>query len=62
MLLTLVSRIRIVHLVLFVIRCVGAYSTKFWRRPVRFPMGQLTVEFTVKLLREPERDVVEEAV
>jgi len=49
----------IVHLVLFILRCIQAYRTRFWRpehRPSswRFPTGTFTVEFTIKLLRQEE--------
>ncbi|KAK0513634.1 hypothetical protein JMJ35_003998 [Cladonia borealis] len=45
----------IAHMGLFVLRCRLAYRSEFWRHPWGFPTGQLTVEFSVKLYREPQR-------
>lgn len=48
---------RIVHTILFLIRCVLAYRWIFQQGPNktwRFPTGQLTVEFTIKFLRQDE--------
>ena len=55
----------LVHMVLFVLRCIAAYRTRFWRQSGsgsspgtwRFPTGTFTVEFSIKLLRqESERE------
>ncbi len=53
-----------VHLALFVVRCIVAFRTKFWKGPWGFPDGQLTVELSLKLFKEPQkpREVGVEAV
>lgn len=54
-----------VHLALFVVRCIIAYRSQIWKGPWRFPDGQLTVELSLKLFKEPQkpREVgVEESV
>jgi len=42
------------NLILFVLRCISAFRTRFWTRPFpwRFPVGQITLEFTIKVLRQ----------
>ncbi|PLB48526.1 hypothetical protein P170DRAFT_438110 [Aspergillus steynii IBT 23096] len=44
----------ITHLVLFFLRCALAFRMRFWRgfQHWRLPAGQLTVEFTIKFLRQ----------
>lgn len=41
-------------MVLLVMRCVAAFKSKFWRRSsgLTFPTGELTFQFTIKLLRQ----------
>lgn len=53
-----------VHLALFVLRCIVAFRMKFWKGPWGFPDGQLTVELSLKLFKEPQkpREVGAEAV
>ncbi|KAH8432483.1 uncharacterized protein LDX57_010120 [Aspergillus melleus] len=42
------------HLVLFFLRCALVFQSRFWRglQNWRLPGGQLTVEFTIKFLRQ----------
>jgi len=42
----------ITHLILFVMRCVFTYRTRFWERLFRCEAGELTFELTVKLRRQ----------
>lgn len=46
----------VIHSILFVIRCRDAYRTKFWRQPWHFPTGEYTLQFTVKLAKQPQRE------
>jgi len=48
------------HLVLLLLRCVAAWKSKFWRRPssISFPTGELTFQFTIKLLKQEAAPVV----
>jgi hypothetical protein len=46
------------HLVLFVLRCITAFRSGLWSRPIPwdFPVTGLTVQFTVKLLGRGSAD------
>jgi len=50
-------------LVLLVMRCIAAWKSAVWRRPSGFmiPTGELTFQFTIKLLRQETGAVVPEA-
>ncbi len=49
---------RLCHTVLFIMRCFAAYGTRFWRRSRwTIPTGQLTFEFTIKLLSQEQIQV-----
>lgn len=47
--------VAVVHVILLVAHFRRLVQTRFWRQPLRFPNGQLTLEVTVRMLREPER-------
>ena len=47
-------RYRIMHLVLFGVRCCIAYGSGVGRPPWALPVGQLKFEVSIKFLREPE--------
>lgn len=63
-LLELMARFRLVHLMLFALRCRMAFCSHFWKGPWNFPNGQLTFEVSVKFFKEPQRprEVGEDAV
>lgn len=44
----------IAQLILFVLRVVAGFRTKFWKRPLGlfFPTGELTVSLTIKVLKQ----------
>ncbi len=49
--------VSLIHLVLFILRCIAAYRSRFWHsenRPssFKFPAGTFTVECSIKLLRQ----------
>lgn len=48
------------HLILLLLRCVAAWKSKFWRRPsgFTFPTGELTFQFTIRLLRQETGTVI----
>lgn len=46
---------RAAHTALFFTRCVVAYQTEWWRGPFRFADGQLTIELSLKLFKEPQK-------
>lgn len=55
----LIAGYSITHLVLFFLRCALAFRMRFWRgfQRWRLPAGQLTIEFTVKFLRQEPQTV-----
>ena len=51
---------RLMHIVLFATRARRGYRSHFWRRPWKLPEGQITLEVSVKMFREPERRIARE--
>ena len=52
--------ISLVQVVMVVMNCRRGFRNGFFQDSWRFPSGQLTLQFTIKLLREPERTEREE--
>jgi len=46
---------RIIHLVLFAVRCRMAFLMESWASPWSLPSGQLTFEVSIKLFKEPQK-------
>ena len=52
--------ISLVQIAMLFIRCRMGFRNGSFRDSWRFPSGQLTLQFTIKFLREPERATLEE--
>jgi len=53
----------VIYLGLLVFRSIAIFRTKFWKRPVAwtFPTGQLSVEVSIKLLKQQSENVGQSA-
>ncbi|KUJ08956.1 uncharacterized protein LY89DRAFT_676334 [Mollisia scopiformis] len=49
--------VAVCHTVLFLLRIVALWKTKFWKRPMPFPTGSITLEVSIKVQRQERGEV-----